>query len=91
MVKIIKFHENCMLVVIFVLIIVFILLIFNLINLFVVTNKLEKEIFEISWTLIPTLIIIRLMVPSLELLYFSEETGGIKTKNSVKIIGHQWY
>jgi hypothetical protein len=29
------------------------------------------------------------MIPSLELLYFSEETGGAKKNNKIKIVGHQ--
>jgi cytochrome c oxidase subunit 2 len=31
------------------------------------------------------------MVPSLELLYFSEEVSRKEIKTKVKIIGHQWY
>jgi heme/copper-type cytochrome/quinol oxidase subunit 2 len=90
-VNIIGFHEKCMLVIIFVLIVVLFILAYKIFRLKSVLKKLENQIFEIAWTLFPTLIILGIMIPSLELLYFSEETGGAKKNNKIKIVGHQWY
>lgn len=91
MINIINFHEKCILVVLLVLRVVLFILIYNLIKNYKVLKNVENESFEILWTIIPTLIILGIMVPSLELLYFSEETGGQNITNKIKIVGHQWY
>jgi cytochrome c oxidase subunit 2 len=44
---------------------------------------------EIIWTLIPVIILVTLMVPSMKSLYFSEQ--NIKSDMTLKIIGSQWY
>jgi len=87
--KIIFFHENCLLIVIFVLTIVLTILMYNLFKINRRIKNLEKTKFEILWTIIPTFIIISLMIPSLELLYFTEESGGVFFEKKIKIVGHQ--
>lgn len=89
--KIVGFHEKCILVIIFVLRVVLFLLVFKIFKKKRRTLKLEKTSFEIAWTIIPSLMILGLMVPSLEVLYFSEETGGVFLFKKIKVIGHQWY
>lgn len=89
--KIIFFHEKCLLVIIIVLVPVLIILLYNLYKTFRSVTNLENINFEILWTIVPSIIIIMLMVPSLELLYFSEETGGAFFANKLKVVGHQWY
>merc|ERR1712212_1152135 len=49
----------------------------------------EHQALEFTWTLIPTLLLLTLAVPSLSLLYLMDEVG-FPTSTS-KIIGHQWY
>jgi cytochrome c oxidase subunit II len=44
---------------------------------------------EIVWTLIPTLIIAVIAVPSFKLLYFMDKTK--EAELTLKITGHQWY
>lgn len=44
---------------------------------------------EIAWTLIPTLILVFLAIPSFKLLYFLDRTD--KPELTVKVVGHQWY
>jgi heme/copper-type cytochrome/quinol oxidase subunit 2 len=91
MAKIIYFHDKCIILLIFVLSVVFILLIFNFFSKKRRILNLDKTFFEILWTIVPTILIILIMIPSLELLYFSEEIGGVEIKKNVKIVGHQWY
>jgi len=52
-------------------------------------NFIHNSIIEIIWTLIPSIILIFIAVPSFILLYSIDETFGPKI--TVKIIGHQWY
>lgn len=89
--KIIFFHECCLIIVVFVLAIVFILLVENFFLLGSVNNNIENSFLEIVWTLGPTLIIFGLMVVSLDVLYYSEDTGGLIYSSNIKVVGHQWY
>jgi len=75
--KLIFFHEKCMIVIIFVLTVVLLLLLFNNISKNRSIKNLENKFFEILWTVIPSIIILLLIVPSLELLYKVEERGGV--------------
>nr|BBE15723.1 cytochrome c oxidase subunit 2 [Echiniscus testudo] len=49
----------------------------------------ENHLVELIWTLIPGIILIFIAIPSLNLLYCSEEV--YKPILSLKTIGHQWY
>lgn len=52
--------------------------------------NLGNSFLEIVWTLIPALILILLVEPSLVLLYFSE-AFSFSNRQVVKVLGHQWY
>lgn len=45
---------------------------------------------EIVWTVVPVLILLRIVEPSLYLLYLSE-SFSFKKGQILKVIGHQWY
>ena len=49
----------------------------------------KAEALEGFWTLLPTLLLLIISIPSFWLLYLSEE--GIDTMLTIKIIGFQWY
>lgn len=44
---------------------------------------------EIIWTVIPVLILLALVVPSMKLLYYADKTTDAEM--TLKAIGHQWY
>lgn len=44
---------------------------------------------EVLWTVIPTVIIIAIAIPSFKLLYFMDKTNDAQL--TLKITGHQWY
>nr|YP_010958557.1 cytochrome c oxidase subunit II [Centrotypus laticornis]UXF57633.1 cytochrome c oxidase subunit II [Centrotypus laticornis] len=50
---------------------------------------LENQLIELIWTLIPTITLIFIALPSLQILYLIEES--MKPMISIKVIGHQWY
>lgn len=64
-----------------------------IIILFLKTKKTitfkENHELEIVWTILPGLTLILIALPSLRLLYITEETE--KAAFSLKIMGHQWY
>ena len=66
------------------------LLIMNLVNGRLLNRRcVESQPLELVWTLIPALILVLLVLPSLRLLYLTEERETPKT--TLKAIGHQWY
>jgi len=75
------------------LVIITIIVIFNIISLiinkFINKKTIELQSLEFIWTVIPGVILIFLGVPSLKLLY---ETENLRNNDlSVKVVGHQWY
>jgi len=53
------------------------------------TPKSEHHELEITWTILPGIVLILLALPSLRLLYLIEEATNPLLV--IKIIGHQWY
>lgn len=60
-------------------------------NPFKINQRSEHKIMEISWTLIPVIILITISFPSFELLYGIEDLGDNIPNMTIKIVGHQWY
>lgn len=50
---------------------------------------LHGNIIELIWTIIPMLILIFIAIPSIKILYITEEI--LSNKLTIKRIGHQWY
>lgn len=65
------------------------IIIYILINKNVNRFLYEGQIIEIIWTVIPVFILIFLAIPSLKILYLTDEINNPLI--SVKSIGHQWY
>jgi len=87
--NVIFFHDKCLVLLIVILRVVLACLLVKYLKNGRGCLNLEKKKLEIRWTLLPTLLIILLVVPSLELLYFSEEGRGGEVRTKIKIIGHQ--
>ena len=65
-------------------------ILFKLLKSFRVSSKFtHSTIIEIVWTIIPSLILIMIAIPSFALLYTIDEV--ISPQYTVKVIGHQWY
>lgn len=83
------FHDHTIIILIIILTIVG-YLIYSLI----VTNQtdkitIENQTLETIWTIIPAIILIFIALPSLKILYMTDETN--KPSITLKAIGHQWY
>lgn len=76
-----------------VIIIVIILILYTII--YIITRKFyykfirEGTLIETIWSIVPALILIILVFPSIKILYLSEDIK--KPHTTIKIIGHQWY
>nr|AVT44061.1 cytochrome c oxidase subunit II [Podagrion sp. JY-2018] len=85
----IMFHDYAMLIIIMIIMFIFYMMIFMLSNKFINLFLLENQMLEVIWTMIPIMLLILLALPSLKILYLTDELDN--PVFSVKVIGHQWY
>nr|UZZ44327.1 cytochrome c oxidase subunit II [Psilotreta sp. XG-2021] len=87
--QLIFFHDHTLII----LILITILVSYIMLNLFM--NKiydrtmLQEQFIEIIWTIIPSIILIFIALPSLNLLYLLDEVNNPFL--TLKTIGHQWF
>jgi len=83
------FHDHTLLILAIITILVAYLIVSLFFNKFTNRFLLHGQTIEIVWTIIPSIILIFIALPSLRLLYLIDE---IKTPSiSLKTIGHQWF
>nr|ATN42488.1 cytochrome c oxidase subunit 2 [Calophya schini] len=83
------FHDYSMLIIISILSLVTFTMYKMIYNKFYSNTILENQMIELVWTLIPTIILSFLAMPSLQLLYLMDELYNPSL--TIKIMGHQWY
>nr|YP_011010344.1 cytochrome c oxidase subunit 2 [Metrocoris tigrinus]WPW46959.1 cytochrome c oxidase subunit 2 [Metrocoris tigrinus] len=87
--QLILFHDKTMTILIMITTMIMWLMYKMLFNKKINRFMMENQMIEIIWTIIPTLILIMIALPSLRILYMMDET---KTPTiTMKAIGHQWY
>ena len=89
MLQIIAFHDHALLVLTLVITLVGYALIALIFNKYSSRFTTEAQQVETVWTVLPALILLFLALPSLRLLYLTDELS--QPSVSVKAIGHQWY
>lgn len=87
--ELIKFHDICLIVFFLIISILCFFLTFIFLNKFTRTFHFHANNLEIFWTVVPALILFVLAIPSLRLLYLTDEL--VNPKLTLKVIGHQWY
>lgn len=85
----IAFHDHAILVLIIVLTFVSYAIASLAINKYTCRNIYEAQSIETIWTILPAFILLFLALPSLQLLYLTDEI--VEPGITVKAIGHQWY
>lgn len=88
--KLIIYHDLLLIICYFVLLFIFSFMVRIIFFSGIYLKKLGKIKLEIIWTIIPSIILLILIEPSLELLYLSE-SFSFKKGQILKIVGHQWY
>nr|AXJ93392.1 cytochrome c oxidase subunit II [Cheilonereis cyclurus] len=89
MTMLIAFHDHAMLVIIMVLTFVSYAMLALMTNKFTSRNTHEAQAVETIWTVLPAGILLFLAIPSLQLLYLTDEI--MEPGVTLKAIGHQWY
>lgn len=87
--KLVFFHDNIMFYIILITFLVGWIMISIFINKNYYKYLIHGTIIEVIWTIIPTVILIFIAFPSLQLLYSLDEI--INPSLTIKAIGHQWY
>nr|AZL93079.1 cytochrome c oxidase subunit 2 [Amblyjoppa sp. ZJUH_2016002] len=87
--NLIFFHDHAMMIIMMITMMILYIMFSLLLNK--LNNKmiLHNQMIEIIWTILPMLILIFLAIPSLKILYLTDEM--IKPLMTIKTIGHQWY
>lgn len=87
--QLISFHDHTLIILTLVITVV------SYAILIIITNKLtnryllEAQYIETVWTILPAIILLFLAMPSLRLLYLTDESRDPSL--TIKAIGHQWY
>nr|QGZ10025.1 cytochrome c oxidase subunit 2 [Eisenia nordenskioldi pallida] len=89
MLQLISFHDHTLLVLTLVLTVVGYALLALMLNKHLNRYILEAQTVETVWTILPALILLVLALPSLRILYITDEIS--QPSLTVKTIGHQWY
>nr|QBZ38175.1 cytochrome c oxidase subunit II [Sogata hakonensis] len=87
--QLIFFHDHTMSIILMITILILILMNSLMKNKFINLNLNEHQIMETWWTIMPTIVLFFIAIPSLKILYSMEEL--INPSTSIKSIGHQWY
>nr|QFZ89456.1 cytochrome oxidase subunit II [Megascolecidae sp. YN201758-01] len=89
MVQLTSFHDHPLIILTLVLTVVGYALITLMFNKYINRYILETQTIETVWTILPALILLVLALPSLPILYITDEVSNPSL--TVKTIGHQWY
>nr|QFZ89400.1 cytochrome oxidase subunit II [Megascolecidae sp. SC201729-01] len=89
MMQLISFHDHTLIILTLVLTMVSYALIVLMLNKYINRYILEAQTIETVWTILPALILLVLALPSLRILYITDEVSNPSI--TIKTIGHQWY
>nr|YP_009340677.1 cytochrome c oxidase subunit 2 [Laevipilina antarctica]APQ42966.1 cytochrome c oxidase subunit 2 [Laevipilina antarctica] len=87
--ELIFFHDHAMVVFVLVMSLVGYVSVGLIYNKFTARFIMESQGLEIIWTILPAVVLLFLALPSLQLLYLSDEIW--EPGLTVKALGHQWY
>nr|WEG22866.1 cytochrome c oxidase subunit II [Gilpinia sp.] len=83
------FHDYAMIILILITTSIFYFMVSMIYNKFINKMLLNSQYVEIIWTLTPAILLIFIAIPSIHLLYMTDEIN--KPLITIKTIGHQWY
>nr|AHA52526.1 cytochrome c oxidase subunit II [Homolobus sp. QL-2013] len=83
------FHDFILIILIMILVFIIYIMFWFMYNKYMNRNILHNQLIEVIWTLIPMIILMFLIIPSLKILYNIEE--HLNSYLTIKILGHQWY
>ena len=87
--QLISFHDHTLIILTLVISVVRYAIIVIIINKLTNRYLLEAQYIETIWTILPAFILLFLALPSLRLLYLTDEVSNPSL--TLKAVGHQWY
>nr|QLY89625.1 cytochrome c oxidase subunit 2 [Phaonia pallida] len=87
--QLILFHDHTMLILVMITAMVMYLMFMLFFNNYINRYLLHGQTIEVIWTILPTIILLFIALPSLRLLYLLDEIN--EPSITLKVIGHQWY
>jgi len=87
--QLISFHDHTLIILTLVISVVSYAILTIILNKFTNRYLLEAQYIETVWTILPAIILLFLAIPSLRLLYLTDEVSNPSL--TLKAIGHQWY
>lgn len=83
------FHDHALVILVLVTSVVTYTFVILILNKFSSRNLIEAQQIETVWTILPAVTLVFLAVPSLHLLYLTDEVNTPSL--TIKTVGHQWY
>nr|APX39302.1 cytochrome c oxidase subunit 2 [Chaetocnema hortensis] len=83
------FHDHTLMILLIITVLVGQLMLTLFFNKFIHRYLLEGQTIEVIWTILPTITLIFIAIPSLRLIYILDEINNPTI--TIKTIGHQWY
>nr|YP_010586487.1 cytochrome c oxidase subunit II [Pseudoneureclipsis sibuyana]UZZ44288.1 cytochrome c oxidase subunit II [Pseudoneureclipsis sibuyana] len=87
--QMIFFHDNLMFISTLIMVMIMLMMMKSMMNNLLSKNIKENNNMEMIWTILPSLLLIHIALPSIQLLYLMDETN--LPAMTIKMIGHQWY
>ena len=87
--QIISFHDHALVILALIVTVVTYTILTLIFRKFTSRVRSDAQQIETIWTILPTVILIFLAIPSLRLLYLTDEINSPSV--TIKTIGHQWY
>ena len=87
--ELLHFHDHALMIVILISVLVLYLIVALVSTELTHKNILDSEGVEIVWTVMPAAILMLIALPSLRILYLTDEFNDPHL--TVKAVGHQWY
>nr|ASY97952.1 cytochrome c oxidase subunit II [Gongylus gongylodes] len=83
------FHDHSMFIITMIITTVGFMILTLMLNKFIDRHVMDGQYLEIIWTILPTMVLIFIALPSLRILYLIDENSNPLL--TLKTIGHQWY
>nr|APX40124.1 cytochrome c oxidase subunit 2 [Chaetocnema arida] len=87
--QLLYFHDHALMILVIITVLVGQLMLTLFFNKFIHRYLLEGQTIEVIWTILPTITLIFIAIPSLRLIYILDEINNPTI--TIKVIGHQWY
>nr|UXB58214.1 cytochrome c oxidase subunit II [Lampetra richardsoni] len=87
--ELIHFHDHTLTVVFLISVLIFYLITLMVSTAFTNKHSLDSQEVEIVWTVMPAIVLIMIALPSLRILYLTDEISDPHL--TIKAVGHQWY